>query len=337
MSRVTVLIPTYNVEKYIAKCLNSIQSQTFHDFDCLVVIDGSKDHSADIAKEFSSQDCRFKVYEKENGGYGSVLEYAIKNIKTEYLIICDPDDYLENDALEELIKLADTNTADITIGTRKIFYEGSEEFIYDPIHDPKIVSLHNGLYEVNDKNFNDVLMVNCSPHSKLYRTSLLEKLAYPKKVSYTDNILFYTTANKAKRIVFTEEPYSNYLQNRPGNSVTQLKSKYIYEHVVVYKFILNYLEKCTNINEFIYYRIFDSFKILFYNLRYVEGDEITKQQLKAELFSLLKMLMVRKSAIIKYQKDYSSEGPRAQFKNKLLLNKNISKMVFDTWLKKLED
>lgn len=337
MSKITVLIPTYNVEKYISKCLVSIQQQTYNDFKCLVVIDGSKDNSAKIAKDFAKEDQRFEVYEKENGGYGSVLEYAIKNIKTEYFIICDPDDYLEFDALEELVSLSDEYNSDITIGTRNIFYEGEETFFRDPIYDENVVKLKNGLYKSDDFDFEDILMVNCSPHSKMYRTSSVVKLEYPKKISYTDNILFYTTVNNSNRIVFTSKPYSNYLQNREGNSVTQLKSKYIREHIIVYKFILDYLDDCKKINDFIYFRLFDSFKVLFYNFRFVECSKEEKDKLKKDLFVLLKALSRKKGCILKYQSKYSSEGDTAKFKNRLLLNGFLSKFIFNLWLRNLED
>ena len=333
---VTVVVPTYNVEKYILKCLISIQKQTYNDFECLVVIDGSKDKSSEIAKKFAKEDPRFKVYEKENGGYGSVLEYAIKNIDTKYFLICDPDDYLELDALEELVELSNEYNSDITIGTRNIFYEGSDKLFRDSMYDENIVKIRDGLYKSCDLDFEDVLMVDCSPHSKMYKTSSVVELNYPKKISYTDNILFYTSINNSRRIVFTSKPYSNYLQNREGNSVTQLKSKYIREHIIVYKFILNYLENCEEVNNFIYFRLFDSFKVLFYNYRFVECSSEEKKELKAELFSLLKKLLRKKEYILKYQKKYSSEGNTAKFKNKLLLNGLLSRLIFNAWLKDLE-
>ena len=93
--KVTIIVPIYNVEKYIEKCLRSLLAQSFSEFEVWAIDDGSPDNSSDIVKEFCKKDSRIKLIQKENGGYGSVLEYAIKRIETEYFLICDPDDWLE--------------------------------------------------------------------------------------------------------------------------------------------------------------------------------------------------------------------------------------------------
>ena len=119
---ITIIIPTYNVENYIEKCLKSIEQQTYKNFEAWVIDDGSPDNSKEIAKKFVKKDSRFKLKQKENGGYGSVLEYAIRNIKTEYFLICDPDDWLKKDALENLYKFARNNNLDIAIGDKYEVY-----------------------------------------------------------------------------------------------------------------------------------------------------------------------------------------------------------------------
>ena len=103
MAKVTIVVPIYNVEKYLPKCLDSLISQTFKDIEIWAISDGSPDNSVKIIKEYEKKDKRVKCIEKENGGYGSVLEYAIKNIKTKYFLICDPDDWISEDAIEVFI------------------------------------------------------------------------------------------------------------------------------------------------------------------------------------------------------------------------------------------
>ena len=102
MSKVTIVVPIYNVEKYVAKCLDSLIKQTFKDIEIWAISDGSPDNSVNIVKRYAAKDDRVKCIEKENGGYGSVLEYAIKNIKTDYFLICDPDDWISDEAIETL-------------------------------------------------------------------------------------------------------------------------------------------------------------------------------------------------------------------------------------------
>ena len=84
MARVSIIVPIYNVEKYVEKCLQSLLRQTFKDIEIWAISDGSPDNSIEIIKKYSKKDKRIKCVEKENGGYGSVLEYAIKKINTEY-------------------------------------------------------------------------------------------------------------------------------------------------------------------------------------------------------------------------------------------------------------
>ena len=91
-SKVTIIVPIYNVEKYVSKCLDSLINQTMDEIEVFAIIDGSPDNSIDIVKKYASMDSRIKCFDKENGGYGSVLEYALDKIETEYFLICDPDD-----------------------------------------------------------------------------------------------------------------------------------------------------------------------------------------------------------------------------------------------------
>lgn len=101
---VSVIIPVYNVEKYISKCLLSILDQTYSDFEVIIVDDGSTDSSGSICDDFCTKDKRFKVYHKDNGGVSSARNYALKQAHGEWIYFCDADDVLYNDALETLIK-----------------------------------------------------------------------------------------------------------------------------------------------------------------------------------------------------------------------------------------
>ena len=104
--KVSIIVPIYNVEEYISKCLTSLENQTFKNIEIWAVSDGSPDNSAQIVKRYQKKFDNIKLIEKENGGYGSVLEYCINNIKTEYFLICDPDDWLSDDCIEVLYKKA---------------------------------------------------------------------------------------------------------------------------------------------------------------------------------------------------------------------------------------
>ena len=117
---VTIIVPIYNVEKYVEKCIRSLLSQTFKNIQILAVDDGSPDNSKDIIRKLSKKDDRVKLVVKENGGYGSVLQYAIKNIQTEYFIVCDPDDWLRKDAVEKLYNFSRFTTLILTVFSNEV-------------------------------------------------------------------------------------------------------------------------------------------------------------------------------------------------------------------------
>ncbi|MDL2276702.1 glycosyltransferase family 2 protein [Breznakia sp. OttesenSCG-928-G09] len=103
MSTISVIIPCYNVEKMVLKCIDSIKNQSFSDFEVLLVDDGSKDNTADVINEAISNDPRFHYFYKENGGQADARNYGIKKANSDYLTFVDSDDYIHRDYLKELI------------------------------------------------------------------------------------------------------------------------------------------------------------------------------------------------------------------------------------------
>lgn len=101
---ISIIIPVYNVEKYLLNCLRSISLQTFNDFEAILVDDGSTDKSGSFCDDYVKIDNRFKVYHKQNGGVSTARNYALDKVQGEWIYFCDADDILYNYALETLIK-----------------------------------------------------------------------------------------------------------------------------------------------------------------------------------------------------------------------------------------
>ena len=170
-TNITVVVPIYNVEKYVAKCLNSLIKQNYTNFEVLCVDDGSPDNSKAIVKKYAEKDSRIKLIEKENGGYGSVLQYSINNIRTEYFLICDPDDWLESTALKNLYEFAESNNLDIAVGDMYGVYPEGNDYVKKYIHTfyDELRILPNRVY--TDKNIIEKFSFgHVSPHAKLFRT-----------------------------------------------------------------------------------------------------------------------------------------------------------------------
>ena len=89
---ISIIVPIYNVENYLRQCLDSILNQTYQNFECLLINDGSPDNSADICREYAIKDSRFKYFEKENGGLSDARNYGIRQSTGSYLTFVDSDD-----------------------------------------------------------------------------------------------------------------------------------------------------------------------------------------------------------------------------------------------------
>ena len=118
---ISIIVPIYNVENYLRQCLDSILNQTYQNFECLLINDGSPDNSAEICREYVEKDSRFRYFEKENGGVSSARNLGIERSKGQYITFIDSDDWVDSDYLEVLYNALIDENADIAISTYKQF------------------------------------------------------------------------------------------------------------------------------------------------------------------------------------------------------------------------
>lgn len=115
MAKVSVIVPVYNVETYIRRCIASLAGQTLTDIEVLLVDDGSTDGSGKICDEYVQKDPRFLVFHKQNGGVASARQFGLEKVTGEYTIHADADDWLELSMLEDLYTKAVENDADMVV------------------------------------------------------------------------------------------------------------------------------------------------------------------------------------------------------------------------------
>ena len=113
MPKVSVIIPVYNVEKYLRECLDSVINQTLQDIEIILIDDGGKDNCPRIIDEYAKKDSRIVAIHKENGGYGQTCNVGLERAHGEYISIVEPDDYIDKNMYEDLYKLAKKNDTDI--------------------------------------------------------------------------------------------------------------------------------------------------------------------------------------------------------------------------------
>ena len=126
MPKISVIVPVYNVEKYLNQCIDSLLDQTFTDYEVICIDDGSTDDCGRILDAYAKQDCRFRVVHKPNSGYGKSMNVGLQLAKGEYIAIVESDDFVEEDMLENLYHAAINSDADVVRG-RYFRHTGGED------------------------------------------------------------------------------------------------------------------------------------------------------------------------------------------------------------------
>lgn len=212
---ISIIVPIYNAEKYIHRCLDSLLAQTYKNFELILINDGSIDNSGKICDEYSQRDNRIKVIHKNNGGVASARQCGIENAKGEYTIHVDPDDWVESNMLEELYNKAIKEKADVVICD--FYVEEKDKTTY---REEKISE------EENTENFLQNILLH-KLHGSLWNK--LIKLACYKdfNISFVENLntsedylicvkIFMNNVN----IVYLNKAFYHYDQYSNSNSIT---------------------------------------------------------------------------------------------------------------------
>ena len=141
---VSVIIPVYNVEKYLSKCLDSIVNQTYNNLQIILVNDGTKDNSLEICQNYQNKDSRIQVINKENGGLSSARNKGLEYAEGKYCLFVDSDDYVELDLIESAVSKMEEVNADMVVFGFERFYEGTEN--------TEIFRVQNANDEISDPN-----------------------------------------------------------------------------------------------------------------------------------------------------------------------------------------
>ena len=214
MVDISIIVPIYNAEKYLNKCLDSLTKQTKKELEFILVNDGSTDKTEEIIKEY--QDKRIKYFKNKNQGIGKTRNFGISKSSGKYLMFIDSDDYLEKDACEILYKKISKEGADLAICD---FYKVYENGKTEEIHLPKFSSttLKKTPSLIND--------INLSPWNKIYKRELITKnnLKFIENLKYEDAPFVINAMDKAKKIVKVDECLNYYVIH--GNSETTVRDK----------------------------------------------------------------------------------------------------------------
>lgn len=235
MVKISVIVPIYNVEKYITRCIESILSQTFCDFELILINDGSLDESGNICNKYSKKDKRIKYFYNSNQGVSYTRNFGIEIAKGEFCIFVDPDDYLDLDALEYLYTLAKSNNADIIACKMKTY---KSNVLKSKIIKNETLRIYEGEKIIKEYVENGTFLYSVC--NKLYSRKLLSDIRFSVDINYAEDALFnYYILGKAKKVVLSNLQKYNYFINE--NSTVTLVTRKRLDILKAQKKIYNYL------------------------------------------------------------------------------------------------
>ena len=247
MPKVSILVPIYNVEKYLTECLESIVKQTLTDIEIICINDGSTDSCPMILEEYAKKDSRIIVINKPNSGYGASMNLGLQKATGEYIGIVESDDFVKPEMFEELYSTAIKNNAELV---KSDYYE----FFTKKQQTRKSGKISRSLTNrvVNAKDEPKILKIIPSIWSAIYKRSFLQKnnikfLETPG-ASYQDTSFAFKALSMAKKIAFTAKAYLFYRMDNEASSVNS--SDKIYAICEEFAEITRFLEANSKIKEF---------------------------------------------------------------------------------------
>ena len=202
---ISVIVPVYNVERYLDKCIESICAQSFTDTEVILVDDGATDSSGAICDAWAERDARIRVIHKENGGLSDARNAGIDVASGEWYMFVDSDDTITPDTLERLYRAAVTHGCEMAVcNIVRIYDDGTTEPFYNPVSE---LTLWEGQQRFET-------LKQPSACNKLFRADLFRDIRFPKGKFYEDTFVYHILAHRSNRIALTGHDGYYYLSRR---------------------------------------------------------------------------------------------------------------------------
>ncbi len=212
---ISVVIPIYNVEKYLRRCIDSVIKQTYENLEIILVDDGSQDNCAEICDEYAINDSRIKVIHKLNGGLSDARNSGIDIASGKYITFIDSDDYVTKDYIEVLYNALKADMTDLAISSHKVIYENGT-VIEKATGEKSILSSKEVLERIL---YDDG--IDLSAWAKLYKIELWNDVRYPKGRLFEDSATTYKLIDKCDKVTIISKATYNYMIR--NSSITNVK------------------------------------------------------------------------------------------------------------------
>ncbi len=212
---ISIVVPVYNVEKYLSRCIDSLLAQEEQDFEIILVDDGSTDRSGDICNQYAERDQRIRVIHQKNGGLSAARNAGMAIARGEFIGFIDSDDWIEPDMYSSMRAVLEKEDVDFAMVQTQYAYDTGEV-------SPEPFDL-NGYFEINNRNISDFNRSYGSACNKLYRRkNLVEKnIDFPVGIYYEDNAFLWEYECLFNRGYALHKPGYNYFMR--AGSITQQK------------------------------------------------------------------------------------------------------------------
>lgn len=231
--KISVIVPIYNVEKYLKRCINSLLKQNYENYEIILVDDGSSDDCPDICDEYANKYEKIRVIHKKNGGLSDARNTGVENCNSDYVIFVDSDDYVESDML-------------------LLLWSAKKKYKADIVCTPLIYEYPNGVKKYPQKFENFVTdfetaqagilrrkYSGASACAKLLPVEILKKYPYPKNELMEDLQIIFWHIGEAKRVAFISSYVYHYVQRNNSISYSDIKIKNIIKTIKIIKQIIN--------------------------------------------------------------------------------------------------
>ena len=223
---ISIIMPVYGVEEYVGKAIESMQQQTFQDWDLWTVDDGSLDRSGEICDEYAAADPRIHVIHKENGGAPSARNAAIDQAKGKYFYFMDADDWAEPTMLQDMLDLAEANQAQMVVTGYYIdsYYSESEKFVQIQNVGDVVYGSQQAFREDSYRLFDKNLLY--TPWNKLFLADYIrERNLYFPDTFWDDFPFCLSVVRDIERVVVSQKPYYHFMRKRAESETTKYRKE----------------------------------------------------------------------------------------------------------------
>ena len=283
---ISIIVPVYNVEKYICRCIDSILDQTYKDFELILVDDGSTDSSGKICDDYKKRDKRIKVIHKENGGLSSARNIGLDIAEGDYIGFIDSDDYIRKDMYEVLYNDIVKYHADISICSYK---EVNEYFQPKNIRDNNKIEIYEGIDSLNQLYKNNRVKFIVA-WNKLYDKSIFKNLRYEEGKIHEDELIIHKLLLSSKLVTYNSKEMYYYLQREDSIMKKEYSiSNLSYINALSDRIILFYKEGLDELQERAESEYLSNFFKYYFLVK--EKDMYNLKEFKSNFIDILKIII----------------------------------------------